>query len=197
MKHMKKQVVGFVLVLMAFAINAQGQDTTQRKTRLVRYEVVDGDTFPVYAFDEFILKDLNDPEAYKKYLRLVRNVKKTLPYAKLAAFRLQMLEDNLNQLKTKRARERYIKQTEKAMKEDFMNDLKKLSRTQGIILMKLIYRETGRSTYEILKKYRGNASTFFWQSMATVYGADIKATYDPVEDYQIEHIIRSLEIEDK
>ena len=191
------KILALQLLLLLGVQVSQAQDTIHRKTRLVRYEVVDGDTFPVYEFDEFILKDLNDPEAHKKYLRLVRNVKKTLPYAKLAAFRLQMMEDNLNQLKTKKAKRKYIKQTEKAVKEDFMNDMKKLSTTQGLILMKLVYRETGKTTYQILKDYRGSASTLFWQSMGAVYGTDIKATYDPVEDYQIEHIIRSLEIEDQ
>jgi hypothetical protein len=172
------------------------QDTTKRRTRLVRYEVVDGDTFPVYTFDEVILKDLRDPEAYKKYLRLVRNVKKTLPYAKLTAFKLQMIEDNLNQLKTKRAKDKYIKQHEKALKEDFEKQLENLSVTQGLLLMKLIHRETGSTTYEILKKYRGSAKAMMWQAFAKFYGSDTKGTYDPVEDYQIEHIIRSLEIED-
>lgn len=194
---MIQRIVVLALWFCLVLPEAMSQDTAHRKTRLVRYEVVDGDTFPVYAFDEFILKDLNDPEAHKRYLRLVRNVKKTLPYAKLAAFRLQMMEDNLNQLKSKRARERYIRQTEKAVKEDFMNDLKKLSRTQGLLLMKLVHRETGKTTYQILKHYRGNAETLFWGSMAVIYGSDIKETYDPVEDYQIEHIIRALEIEDK
>lgn len=193
---MKKIILGLLLSITVSFGQVLAQDTSSRKTKLVRYEVVDGDTFPVYAFDEFILKDLNDPEAHKKYLRLVRNVKKTLPYAKLAAFRLQMMEDNLNQLKTKRAREKYIRQTEKAVKEDFMNDMKKLSRTQGLILMKLVHRETGKTTYQILKHYRGSAETMFWGGMAVIYGSDIKQTYDPVEDYQIEHIIRSLEIED-
>jgi hypothetical protein len=172
------------------------QDTTKRRTRLVRYEVVDGDTFPVYTFDEVILKDLRDPEAYKKYLRLVRNVKKTLPYAKLTAFKLQMIEDNLNQLKTKRAKDKYIKQHEKALKEDFEKQLENLSVTQGLLLMKLIHRETGSTTYEILKKYRGSAKAMMWQTFAKFYGSDTKGTYDPLEDYQIEYIIRSLEIED-
>ena len=93
-----KIAVLFVLVTLGFT-NLFAQDTLKPRTRLVRYEVVDGDTFPVYTFDEVILRDLRDPEAYKKYLRLVRNVKKTLPYAKLTAFKLQMIEDNLNQLK--------------------------------------------------------------------------------------------------
>lgn len=183
--------------LMLLSVLCFSQDTTKRHTRLVRYEVVDGDTFPVYAFDEFILRDLNDPEAHKKYLWLVRNVKKILPYAKLTAFKLQMIEDNLNQLKTKRAKEKYLKQHEKALKKDFEEQLKNLSVNQGLLLMKLIHRETGQTTYQILRKYKGSVNAFMWQSFARFYGSDTKETYDPVEDYQIEHIIRSLEIEDK
>lgn len=187
-----------LIVFTIFGINSlMAQDTTKRKTRLVRYEVVDGDTFPVYTFDEIILRDLRDPEAYQKYLRLVRNVKKTLPYAKLVAFKLQMIEDNLNQLKTKRAKDKYIKQHEKALKEDFTKQLENLSVTQGLLLMKLIHRETGMTTYDILKHYRGSMRAMMWQSFAKMYGSNTKDTYDPVEDYQIEHIIRSLEIEDK
>ncbi|NUM31875.1 MAG: DUF4294 domain-containing protein [Bacteroidetes bacterium] len=189
--------LSIILSLFVCTITVFAQDTTKHRTRLVRYEVVDGDTFPVYAFDEFILRDLNDPEAHKKYLWLVRNVKKTLPYAKLTAFKLQMIEDNLNQLKTKRAKEKYIKKHEKALKEDFEKQLKNLSVAQGVLLMKLIHRETGSTTFEILKKYKGNVNAFMWQTFAKFYGSNTKVTYDPVEDYQIEHIIRSLEIEDK
>lgn len=195
----KIHLVNITILIAYLSINniVNAQDTTKRHTRLVRYEVVDGDTFPVYSFDEFILRDLNDPEAHKKYLRLVRNVKKTLPYAKLTAFKLQMIEDNLSQIKSKRKREKYLKQHEKALKKDFEEQLKNLSVTQGLLLMKLIHRETGITTYELLKKYKGGINAFMWQSFARFYGSDTKQTYDPVEDYQIEHIIRSLEIEDK
>ena len=199
LKVIKIHILKYILLILFMHVGIKtimAQDTTKRRTRLVRYEVVDSDTFPVYTFDEVILKDLIDPEAYKKYLRLVRNVKKTLPYAKLTAFKLQMIEDNLNQLKTKRAKDKYIKQHEKALKEDFEKQLENLSVTQGLLLMKLIHRETGSTTYEILKKYRGSAKAMMWQTFAKFYGSDTKGTYDPVEDYQIEHIIRSLEIED-
>lgn len=138
---LSKLKIALLFVLLSFGItDLLAQDTLKPRTRLVRYEVVDGDTFPVYTFDEVILRDLRDPEAYKKYLRLVRNIKKTLPYAKLTAFKLQMIEDNLNQLKTKRAKDKYIKQHEKALKGDFEKQLENLSVTQGLLLMKLIHR---------------------------------------------------------
>ncbi|MFM9943600.1 MAG: DUF4294 domain-containing protein [Bacteroidia bacterium] len=193
----KLKIIGLLAFLILGIQGSSAQDTTKKRTRFVRFEVVDGDTFPVYTYDELLIKDLNDPLARQKYLRLVRNVKKTLPYAKLTAFKLQMIEDNLSQLKTKRARDKYIKQHEKALKKDFENQLENLSVTQGLLLMKLIHRETGQTTFEILKKYRGSAKAMMWQTFAKFYGSNTKGTYDPVEDYQIEHIIRSLEIEDR
>lgn len=162
---------------------------------VVRFEVVDGDTIPVYTFDEVILKELKDPEAEKRYLRLVRDVKKTLPYAKLAAFRLQMMEDHLATLSSEKERKKYVKKTEKAIKEQFLDDLKKMTRSQGALLIKLIHRETGRTSFELLDKYTNPFTSIFWQGMAKLYGADLKTTFDPVEQYQVEYIIKSLKLE--
>jgi hypothetical protein len=156
---------------------------------------MDGDTFYVYSFDEFILKEFNSKEEQEKYLRLVRNVKKVMPYAKLAAFRLQMMEDNLNQLTTNKARKKYIKATEDAIKDEFMASLQTMSRSQGMLLIKLIHRETGSTSYEILKKYRGSASTMFYGLWAKMYDADIDVKFDPIEDYQIEYIIKNAKLE--
>jgi hypothetical protein len=162
---------------------------------VMRLAIVDGDTILVHTFDEFIMRDLNDPDARKRYLKLKRNVKVVMPYAKLAAFRLQMMEDNLNLIRSRRERDKYIKETEKAIKEEFMESLKNLTISQGKLLLKLIHRETGKSTFEILKGYRGNATTFYWGIVANYYDADLKEEYDPIEDYQIEHIIKMLNLE--
>lgn len=162
---------------------------------LVRKMFMDGDTFYVYTFDEFILKEFNSDEERKEYLKLVRNVKKVMPYAKLAAFRLQMMEDNLNQLTSKRAKKKYIKETEKAIKDEFIEQLKMMTRSQGKLLLKLIHRETGNTTYEILKTYRGSASTMFYGMWAKMYDADIDVKFDPIEDYQIEYIIKNAKLE--
>ncbi len=161
----------------------------------IRFEIVDGDTVPVYRVDEIFFKEERDTNARKEYLILVSRVRKAMPYAKLAAMRMQMLEDNLNLLKTKKAKKKYIKATQKQVKEEFMDDLKKMTRSQGIILLKLIHRETGRTTFEIMKGYRGGPSALFWESMAAVYGASMKDTYDPVADHTIEFIIKSYKLE--
>ena len=167
----------------------------QKPKEVVDLLITDGDTFFIYQFDEILLREFTSEEEKKEYLLLVRRIKRVMPYAKLAAFRLQMMEDNLNQLKTKRAKKKYIKQTEKAIKEEFIEQLKKLHVEEGKLLLKLIHRETGSTTYEILKKYRGSATTFYWGIVAETYNADIKVEYDPIRDYWIEYIIENLDLE--
>lgn len=164
-------------------------------TGLIEIQMSEGDTMFVYEFEEYIARDFSTDEQKKEFERLKYNVRKVLPYAKLAAFRLQMMEDNLNMITSRRERDKYIKETEKAIKDEFMATLKNMSRSQGILLIKLIHRETGKSTYDILKGYRGNAETFYWSMFAKMYRADLKSRYDPILDYQIEYIIKHYNLE--
>jgi hypothetical protein len=153
------------------------------------------DSILIYEFEEYKLKDFQTEEQRKAYKKLVRNVKFALPYAKLAAFRLQMMEDNLAMIESKKARKKYIKETEKAIKEEFMTSLKKMSRSQGKLLLKLIHRETGKTSYEILRGYRGNAEAFYWSAFAKFYDAKLTVEYDEILDYQIEYIIEAYKLE--
>jgi len=172
-----------------------GTKSKERNAVRIGYEVVDGDTIPVYLFNDVYMKSLKTPEEIKRYKKLVRDIKVALPYAKLAAFRLQMMEDNLSMIKSEKARKKYVKQCEKAIKEEFMNDLKNLTVTQGKLLLKLIHRETGKTTWDILSTYQGNLGPIFWNTMAAMYGATTKETFDPVVDKEIDEIIRKLELE--
>ncbi|MCF8254058.1 MAG: DUF4294 domain-containing protein [Bacteroidia bacterium] len=145
-----------------------------------------------YTLPDFIVEAQKDSNYEKKYRRLVYNVKKVLPYAKMASFRFQLMEQNLQVLPSDRARKEYLKKTEAAIKDQFMDDLKNLTRSQGKILIKLIYRETGKSTYDLLQTYRGDITAIYWQGMAKVFDANLKEEYDPIEDWQIEQIIKEL-----
>ena len=188
-----RKFIGFILLVAGFV--AQAQTMNPDSTFVMRKVVMDGDTFYVYTFDEFVLKKFDTEKEKKEYLKLVRNVKHVMPYAKLAAFRLQMLEDNLQQLSTKKAKKEYIKATEDAIMDEFKATLQNMTISQGKLLIKLIHRETGNTTYEILKKYRGSASTMFYGMWAKMYNASIDVKYDPIEDYLIEHIIKSAKLE--
>lgn len=145
-----------------------------------------------YTLPDFIVEAQKDTDYQKKYQRLVYNVRKVLPYAKMASFRFQLMEQNLQVLPTEKARKEYLKRTEKAVKDQFMDDLKNLTRSQGRILIKLLYRETGKTAYDLLETYRGDITAWYWQGMAKVFDANLKEEYDPVEDWQIEQIIKQL-----
>jgi hypothetical protein len=153
------------------------------------------DTIKNYTLPEFIVRAKTDPEYEKKYQRLVYNVKKVLPYAKLASFRFQMLEQNLQLLPNEKARKEYLKRSENSIKEQFMDDLMNLTVSQGKILIRLIYRETGSNAYDLLKTYRGNLTAMYWQTFAKFIGGNLKDEYDPVEDWQIEQIIKQMGFE--
>ena len=180
-----------MLCKVSFSQNFEKSDSSM----ILRKVVMEGDTFYLYSFNQFTLKEFNSKKDRDSYIKLVRNVKKVMPYAKLAAFRLQMMDDNLNQLPTKRSKKKYIKSTEDAIKDEFIVQLKKLTISQGKLLIKLIHRETGNTTYEILKQYRGSASTMFYGIWARMYNANIDTKYDPIKDYQIEYIIKNAKLE--
>ena len=177
------------------------QDTVIKRSRhLVKigYEIEGTDTLPVYLFNRFNYniesgQGAADQEALKKLNRWVR---KALPYAKLAAFRLQTMEDNLSLMSSEREKKRYVKACEKAIKQQFMDDLKNMYVEEGRILLKLIHRETGSTTFEIMQNYGGTLETVFWQAVAKTYSANMKVTYDPIVDDQIEAIILAIEKED-
>ncbi len=153
------------------------------------------DTIKNFTLPEFIVRAKADPEYDKKYQRLVYNVKKVLPYAKLASFRFQMLEQNLQLLPNEKARKEYLKRSENSIKEQFMDDLMNLTVSQGKILIRLIYRETGSNAYDLLKTYRGQLTAMYWQTFAKFIGGNLKDEYDPVEDWQIEQIIKQMGFE--
>lgn len=207
---MKKTLLSILTLILATVNGFSQTDTTAtaKKDSTTRYinpdsvkvvrvviDSISGDTLLFYPFEEVVLKDFNTPEQREEYRKLKYNVKKVMPYAKLAAFRLQMMEDNLHLISDPKAKEKYIKETEKSLKEDFMQTLKGFSRSQGLLLIKLIHRETGRTTYDILRGYRGNVETFYWSAFAKMYNASLKVEYDPIVDYQIEVIIKAYNLE--
>ena len=130
----------------------------------------------------------------KKYLKLRRDVLRAYPYAKLAAQQLTLINDSTAKIKSERARKKFIKETEQELKEKFEKDLKNLTYTQGRILIKLIDRETGNTSYKLVKELRGSLQAFFWQSMARIFGSNLKSEYDAEgEDRMIEGIVQAIE----
>jgi len=128
--------------------------------------------------------------------RLANNVKKVYPYAKLAGAKMQEYDSILASVENKSERNRLMKQAEKEISDQYTEELKNLTITQGLILVRLIDRETGNTTYQVVQELRGKFRAFFYQGFARLWGYNLKDEYDPhnnPEDDQIETIMTLLE----
>ena len=133
-----------------------------------------------------------DEEQRKKYELLRYRVRKVYPYAKMAADKLYKIERTLDTLPNQRQRKRYTKQIQEDAEARFTDELKKLSRSQGRILIKLIYRQTGYSAYDLVKNLRSGWRAFWYNNTAWFYDLSLKSTYAPErveEDFWIEDIL--------
>jgi len=164
---------------------------------VVNTQIVGKDTLPVLILKQYDVGGKRDPNAIKKFNemnRLVVNVKTVLPYARLAKQTLDQIENAMDSIKDEKQQKIYIKDLEKQMKSRFSEELKNLNIDQGRILIKLIDRETGNTTYALVKELRGSISAFFWQKVAQVFGNNLKTKYDSLkEDKAIEQIIQNID----
>ena len=138
------------------------------------------------------LRFYNYDEA-KRYVILRERTYKVYPYAKIAADRLNVLTGRLEQIKSKRKRRVYLRRMEDFIYDEFEKELKKLSRSQGRILIKLVHRQTGETTHNLVKELRNGWRAFIYQTTASLYKLSLKDTYDPetvYEDYLIEDILQ-------
>lgn len=131
----------------------------------------------------------------REYTLLELKVKKVYPIAKVAAIKLKEYDRVYASFKTERERKNYVKGVEKELFKEYEGELRTMKVSEGRILIKLLDRETGRSSYEIIKEFKGGFSAFFWQSVAKLFGHDLKSMYDPArEDRMIESIILEIDL---
>jgi hypothetical protein len=142
----------------------------------------------VEIFGMRIFKSAADQAAYN---RLRYNVMKVMPYALFAKRRYEQLERDIAVTADKKEQKKLVKQCDKEIKQMFNREIKELTITQGQILTKLIDRELGRTTYDIIRETKGGVTAFLYQSVARVVGHNLKSTYSPDEDRDIESIIIS------
>ncbi len=142
---------------------------------------------PVFVFPR---KEFKSKRFERRYWRLVHKVKKVYPYAKKAGELLEKYEADYLAATDRKVKRGYIKQAEKELFDEYGPQLKKLSISEGRILIKLIDRQTGHTSYELIKDLKGGLSAFFWQGIARLFGNNLKDEYDPyTEDRMIEEII--------
>lgn len=191
----------FILLCFSSVLSAQDvPDQTIPTTHAgykCRAEIINGDTVPVvdlydvYVYTEYQFKNNRQRE---QWTRIKYNVKKVYPYAILAAAKLKEYDRILEHMPDEKMKKAYLRVCEKDLKHEFEDELKELSINQGRVLMKLIDRETGKTTYEIVKEMRGGFEACMWQAVARIFGNNMKDDYDPnFEDIMIERAIKIVE----
>jgi hypothetical protein len=142
-----------------------------------------GEVVPWFPIEEVVVRAIRkwkSQDERQQYLRLKRNVLRVLPYELALA-------------NSAREERRLIKLCEDEIKEKINSEVKNLSVSQGKILIKLIERQTGQTSYKLVRDMKGGVSAFVYQGVARMFGHNLKASYDPEEDFVIENIIREYE----
>lgn len=201
MSTYSKYLVLLILTTLYFGNCAYAQQEVKQigknDTIILPAIIVDGDTIPyIYlpTINIYAARVFKSKRDQIKYTKLRRDVTKVWPYAKLAGEMFTKLDKELKMTDDKRVQKALVDKTEKEIKEKFEDELKKLTMTQGRILIKLIDRQTGNTSYQVVQDLKGKFSAFFWQSLARLFGSNLKAHYDPYgEDVEIEKIVKSIE----
>ena len=135
------------------------------------------------------------PAEEAQYRKLIRDVKKTLPYSKMIYATLIETYEYIMTLPTEKERETHLKRMEKELFDEYKPVLKKMTLSQGKLLIKMVDRECNQSSYEILKAFLGPLRAGFWNVFAGVFGASLKTTWDPTgKDAATEQIIKLVEL---
>ena len=172
----------------------------QDKLLIAPFTIVNDDTFFIADVPVVEVLAFKDKIEQTKYFVLKRRVTKVYPYALAAKEKLMSIQNGLDSIPKRRHKKRYTKEVAKWIKDEYADKLKNLTMSEGKILVKLIFRETNTSSYEIVKSYRGRFNAFFWQTMAKFWDNNLKTKYDPVnnrQDMLIEHILIQAKLEGK
>ncbi len=193
---MNRSAISLVALLVLVAsFPSWGQEAMP--THVLQAVVVNGDTIPVVQLPELNVEARwrpKDRRAAERYTKLVRQVVKVYPYAKLTGQLLSEYEHDMAQIERSGDQELYIKLAEAELRSEFEAEVKDLTVGQGRVLVKLIDRQTGQTSYNLVKQLRGSFVAFVWQGMARLFGQDLKSDYDPTgEDRTIELIVQRIE----
>ena len=163
------------------------------------YDIIDGDTIiNSKKFPELDLISFKTKEEKLNYYRTKKRIKKVYPIALFAKNKLNEIRSSLDTIPKNRKKRKFKRELGKWVKNEYEPIFRKMSIKEGRILIKLVYRETNYTTYELVKDYRGRFSAFFWQRVIKAYDNDLKMKYDPIsnsEDELIESILNELILE--
>ncbi len=194
------KILNYLFLVFPFVLFAQEDPVREESdpTIVKEYVIIEGDSIPREAIDldEVLLLHklkFDGKQDRRRYLILRRKTIKVYPYAKLAAERLEELTKELEEIKKTRKKKKHAKKAQKYIEEKFSAELKKLTKTEGQILVKLINRQTGRTAFDLIKELRSGWRAFWFNNTASLFSISLKKEFDPEnekEDYLIEDILQ-------
>jgi hypothetical protein len=198
---MKRTLFAIIVSVLTITLNAQQTvseaDTVKGVYYLLKTATYDGVTYPQVELREIRVYAHGKRKYkfdYRKYTRLVSNVKRVYPYALLVRNEMSRVNTLLETMPEERQRRNFLQQYEKDIFKQYEEDISHLSLTQARILIKLIDRETQATSFDLIREYRGKFSASFWQGIARIFGTNLKSTYDAEgEDFMIEQIIMEID----
>ena len=197
-------IIAAVMYCMASAgvCHAQSRKTALPQEKEIMHYIVEGkDTIyidEIRASKVYARIPKQKGKDWRKYYRLVHNFSKAYPYALVARKLVAEADSTIAADKLKRLKkEKYVNAVQKELFEVFEGQMRKMTVSQGALLMKLIDREVGKSSYNIIKDYKNGMAAGFWQGIAKMFGTDLKKPYDPEgEDKQVEELVQIWEAGD-
>lgn len=188
---------GHMFTLGAFLIAGWCGAQTPSPNHVLEAVVTGGDTVVRVDLPEARVNGRLDRRAMRRqehYNKLMRNLLKVYPYAQITGELLREYEHDLSLIQRDNDRGLYLKLAEAELRAEFEAELKELTMSQGRLLIKLIDRETGRTSFDLVKELKGGFQAFMWQGLARIFGQDLRSGYDPVgDDRYVEHIVRRIE----
>ncbi|MGK0307507.1 MAG: hypothetical protein ACI8RP_000459 [Urechidicola sp.] len=194
---MMKKVIVLLIYILGVNFYAQEEELIIKDSTYIYgdYIVFSGDSILIELEEVRLLNKLNFKSDYDRnyYYWFRKKTLRAYPYAKLAAERLEVLNRRLEKIKSKSKSKRYTKKVQKYMEGEFTDQLKKLTRTEGRILIKLIHRQTGITTFGLIKEIRSGWNAFWYNNTAKLFKLSLKLKYNPAnnnEDFIIEDILQ-------
>ncbi|HPW78158.1 MAG: hypothetical protein BWX62_00683 [Bacteroidetes bacterium ADurb.Bin037] len=190
-----KLIIPAIVLCLIYPLTLTAQKETRREGHVVGFIIENGDTLFVSSIPAIYVynrdKRKKDKE-WREFYKTVHNFARAYPFALQARERMDTADSILAVSNfTPRERERFLAKTERNLFAEFEGPLRKLTFTQGRILLRLIDREIGQTSYAVVKNYRGGLTAAFWQGVAKIFGADMKKPYDKYgEDKLLEELVQ-------
>jgi hypothetical protein len=196
---MKKiiQAAGFIffILMVVFHQQAMGQ---RKDSTFVMGTVQNGDTLIHMNIIEVVVlpdKKFRNKRHERQYGRFVDKVRKVYPYARMAGAMLDEYEPKYFALTNDKDRRKMMKDLEDQLLAEYKDEMKRMTLSEGRLLLKLIDRETSKTSFSLIKEFRGGVSATFWQGIARLFGSNLKSEYEPQgEDMMLEEVVRLIEV---